>query len=154
MKIFLLTTLILLFFVVSCSEILDFEFIDNSGRSYRTTTLLTQLEQRYNYQFKNLSIVLMETPSLKDQKYLKQNAILDSMNHAEAENLQLMYITSCWNEEYKHGYHTSIKTAKRLVKTNNSFRIIIMDVNGKIFFKSNEPISVETLRQLIKEKKK
>jgi len=154
MKKLSLIIFILLFSVIANAEILDFEFMDSSGRSFRTTKLLAQFEQRNNYRYENISIVLMVTPSLKDQKYLKQNEILDGMDHAEAEKLQLMYVISCWIEEYKAGYHTSIKTAKSLAEANNSFRIIIMDVNGKVFFKSDKPISAEMLRNVIKKKKK
>lgn len=154
MKKSLLIIIFLLYSGFVNAEVLDFEFMDNSGRTFRTTMLLAQLEQKYSYRYENVSILLIETPSPIDQDYSKQNQILDSMDHGEAEELQLMYVISCWTEEYKHGYHTSIKTAKSLAGTNKAFRVILIDVNGKVYFRNSSPISLEILRKVIKEKRK
>jgi len=154
MKKSLLIAIFLLYSGFVNAEVLDFEFMDNSGRTFRSTMLLAQLEQRYNYRYENMSILLIETPSLSDGNYLRQNEILKSLGHGEAEELQLMYVTSCWTEEYLHGYHTSIKTAESLAGTNKGFRLTLIDVNGKSYFRKSSPISLETLRKVLKEKRK
>ena len=136
------------------AEILDFEFLDASGKTFKTTKLLTQLEQRDNYRYENMNVLLIETPSLNDQNYLKQEKILDSMDHGGWEQLSLMQVTSCWTEEYKHGYHTSMKTAESLAGKNKMFRVTLIDEDGKVYFRNNNPISLEMLIKVITENKR
>ena len=153
MKKSLLITIFLLYSGFVNAEVMDFVFVDSSGRVLRTTKLLQQLEKRHNYRYENISVLLIQTPSLNDKNYRKQNEILDSMYHGEAVKLQLLYVISCWTEEYKHGYHTSIKTAESLAGTHKAFKITLIDENGKIFFRSSNPISAEMLRKVIKDKR-
>ena len=132
------------------AQTLNFKFEDAGGFIWQTTTLLKQLEEKYNYKYEDISILLIETPSLKDLKYLQQKSSLDSLDHGESESLQLLIVISCWTEEFKHGYHTSIETAKNLSQNNKSFRIQILDVYGNIIKSHKNPISTNMLRKIIK----
>lgn len=151
----LLTVFAFLFFIsVAEGDVLDFEFTDSLGGTYRTTALLRQLEEKYKYRYQQMNILLIETPALKDAVYLEQERILNSLGHGEAEELQIMFVISCWTQEYGHGYHTSIETARRLAGKHGAFRVRLLDEKGTVLKVFRSPISAETLRRLIKERNK
>ena len=155
MRISLFISIILFFIgIANASEVMDFEFQNSDGIVFQSTTILNQLEQRNNYRYDNINIILIETPSLNHKNYLEQMEILNSMAHGEAEDLQLIYVISCSKEEYKDGYHTSIQTAKKLTNQNESFRVRILDGKGNVYKSFNDPISVEFIRNFFREKNK
>ena len=107
--------------------------------------------EEYGHDFKGIKILLIETPSFDNPLYKKQNKIIDSLPHGEAEELSMLYVISCTGADYKHGYHTSIMTAKTLSGGYNGFRIRLLDSRGFIHFESTHPITAEKLRYWAKE---
>lgn len=48
-----------------------------------------------------MKILLIETTTLSDKKYQKQNENPNALGHAEAEELQVMLVTACTIEEHE-----------------------------------------------------
>jgi len=141
-----LYTIVFAFILTSTafSQILDFRFYDANGRVYNSTTFNKEIISRDNIGLDEC-IILLETTSLYDSLYFQQNQILDLL---DAESLQLIYITACLAEEYKDGYHTTIKTANNLIKPGTRFRIRLLDNNAGVVFESYEVISKEIITQV------
>ncbi len=100
---------------ISISQTLDFKFCDANGREYRSTTFSKAISSGDNTG-SGESIILLETPSLHDSLYIKQDQIL---NLLDAESLRLIYITACSTEEYKDGYHTTTEMANSPYKARH-----------------------------------
>src|SRR5256885_126556 len=119
--------------VAQPGEVLDFVFVDATGSQYRTTKLADDLA-RYNWppdEITPLKILLIETPSLKDARYKKQDSILTSLGHHD--DLSLFYVIACPTEEFASGYHTSKLVAKTLAGSSMTvFRIRLLDQRGGV----------------------
>lgn len=129
---------------ISFSQTLDFKFCDANEKEYRSTTFSKVISSGDNTG-SGESIILLETPSLNNSLYIKQDQIL---NFLDAESLRLIYITACSTEEYKDGYHTTIESAKALIKPGAGFRIRLLDNNAGVIFESSELISKEIISQV------
>jgi len=129
-------------------EVLDFPILSTSkGNIYRSTSLQSQLEKEYNFSLANGTILLIETPSFKNTKYIEQDNALVSWGH-EVENLQLIFIISCNENEYGHGYHTAVNVAKKL-NPKNKFRIRFLSINGRVLYESEKPLSQSEIKEVL-----
>ena len=130
------------------AEVLDFPILSTSkGNMYRSTNLQSQLEKEYGFSLANGTVLLVETPSFKNTKYIKQNKDLDSWGH-EVENLQLIFIISCNESKYEHGYHTAVNVAKKL-NPKNKFRIRFLSINGRVLYESGKPLSQREIKEIL-----
>jgi len=114
--------------VASASDALTFSFADSSGVIYRSDHLAEDVKKQSGVDAKPL-LLLLETPSLQDRRFLEQEKVL---THVSAENLALLIIIACRGEEYKGGYHTDIPTAVRLSDGFKDFRIRLLDGKGVV----------------------
>jgi hypothetical protein len=128
----------------SIAQTLDFKFYDSNGKEFSSLTFNKETITKAGIDFDG-GIILLETPSLDDSFYVKQNLIL---NLLDAESLRLIYIKACPKEEYKHGYHTTIETAKALINQDIGFRIRLLDNNSGVLFESFKVISKEIVNQV------
>jgi len=141
----------LIFFLILISpsfifaQILDFNFFDSNGHSYQSKNYNSQLEKEFNSKY-NLKMILLETPDLQDSLFQKQFKILNSL---KAEELNLIYVSACLNKEDKDGYHTSIITAKTLMKSRPGFRIRILNTNGKVLKESRNILASDTIKKIL-----
>jgi len=127
------------------AQILDFNFFDSNGHSYQSKNFNVQIEKEYNSKY-NLKMILVETPDLKDSLFQKQFKFLNSM---DAEELNLIYISACFNNEDKDGYHTSINTAKTLMNSRPEFRIRILNNDGKVLKESRNILPTDTIKKIL-----
>jgi hypothetical protein len=141
-----LFTIVFSLIVISASfaQTLDFKFYDSNGREFSSATFSKEIITRADIDFHG-GIILLETPSLDDTLFKKQDQILDFL---DAESLRLIYITACPTEEYKHGYHTTVETANALINTDKRFRIRLLDNNAGVIYESLEVISKEIINQV------
>lgn len=146
MKKLILLLAILFSPVPKASDIVDVEFSDSRGVSYRTTTLISDLESEYGLELNGAKILLIETPSLEEPSYKLQNKELGSLGH-KAEEFQVLYVIACPKEKYQHGYHTSIETAEKLLGANPRFRVRHLNAEGIVVNESLVPVLGETLEQ-------
>ncbi len=130
------------------AEVLDFPILStNKGNIYRSTNLQSQLEKEYNFSVANGTVLLVETPSFKNTKYIKQNNTLVSWGH-EVENSQLIFIISCNESEYKHGYHTAVNVAKKM-NPKNKFRVRFLSINGRVRYESRKPLNQSEIKKIL-----
>lgn len=98
-------------FSASASDIVDIDFVDTRGNRYRTTNLSVDLKNHYSQEFVGAKVLLIETPSLDSDEYLKQELALKLLGH---EEFQILIVVASIKQEYEHGYHTSRQVAKEL----------------------------------------
>ncbi|MBU0482445.1 MAG: hypothetical protein KKG47_15235 [Proteobacteria bacterium] len=130
------------------AQVLDFQIV-SAGKSitYRSTTFQRELENRNGFSAAEKTVLLMETPSFQDIRYLRQQEILRSFG-TEAEHLQIVSINSCTTEEDAGGYHTSLEEAGRL-NPLQEFRATLLSLNGLVLYQSLGPLSKEKIRGII-----
>ncbi len=136
------TLLLMLFYDYSRSEVLEFEFKDSSGRLYRTTQLTEQLKEISDYDYSEMTVMLIETPSLDNPQYKRQMEELESIKYTERA-LGLICVIASSSGVDMDRIHTSIETAKRLSNNKEIFRVRLLTINGEVFSTSTEPIEVD-----------
>ena len=153
MKLITLAALLFIAPVLYAAEVLDIEFKDSGGTLYHTTTLTKDITSQYGQAFADIDmkVLLIQTPTLSDEKYRIQNTNLDALGH-ETEELQVIFITSCTQQEYLYGYHTSVETAKRLSSAKHPFRVRLLNSKGVVLKDSSSPVSTNELRRWLKQK--
>lgn len=129
---------------VFATEAVDFTFFDNSGRKYTSTTFSDDLEKYYGRSFKEIKLLLIQTPSLEDEMFLEQEKLLKKSGH---EELSIIYVVASAKQKYKDGYYTSVKAASNLVAGKPAFRIWLLDTDGAIRHETYAPLSVEQLKK-------
>lgn len=137
-----------LYFIIFCllatsdfslCQKLDFKFYSTGGKyEYGSLTFLNQLEAKYSYRYEGMKLILVETPSLSDSLFLQQCMVLEKLN---AEELQLLFVYSCWNEIDSSGYYTTIETAQQLSDGYNEFRIRFLDSEANVIYSGNHILS-------------
>jgi len=137
------------FSLASTSKVLDFKFYDAGQKSYHSTTLRNDLKSQFGSAHSPM-LMLIQTQSLEDQKYLRQSKISGSL---DAETLGFLIVTACSSEVYKDGYHTDIATAKTLLKDRSEFQVILLDDRGQILSQSSQVLSAKKLKQIILKKR-
>lgn len=141
-------TLILLSIVSTINaQKMNFDFFDASGKKYNSETFSEQLGKEYKTNF-NEQIILLLTPNKNDTTYLRQEKILTKI---DAEELQIIYVVACKNEELTDGYYTSRETAKKLMGESDNFRVYIVDSEGKLKYKSDRVVSQKRIEELVNE---
>ncbi|MCF6190320.1 MAG: hypothetical protein L3J51_07570 [Cocleimonas sp.] len=146
--------LLLITFLVSsassfATEVFDFEFFDNSNRKYTSLTFSDDLK-RYYYgeEFRDTLLLVIQTPSLENEKYLKQKNALKKMGHEETP---ILYIVASVKQEDKSGYYTSTKVANNLVGGKPAFRLWLMNSEGIILSTAHEPLPAKQFKKWFKE---
>lgn len=140
-----LTGLIFNFALATPSNVLDFIFFESDQKSFRSVTLRQDLI-RQNYDVHSPLILLIQTQSLKDPKFLKQYHLDDSIDAVE---LELLYVVACPTEVHKDGYYTDMATAKMLNHSGNKFQITLLDDQGQIFYQTSKGLSSKKITSII-----
>ncbi len=104
---------------------------------YRSTTLTSTLQRDVGADVHPV-VVLLETPSLDDDRYRHQVAVVQSL-HVEA--LQLVVVTACTCGMYPPGYSTTAQTAQMIANGASHFRITLLDGHGVILRRSDTVLS-------------
>jgi len=118
--------------------VVDFEFQGAGGRPvYRSTSLSSALQRDVGAAIQPV-LVLLETPSLDDDRYRHQVAVVESL-HVEA--LQLVVVTACTCGINRSGYSTTAETAQRIAAGASYFRITLLDGHGVILRRSDTVLS-------------
>jgi len=127
-------------------EIIDFEFIDASSTKYQVTKFISQLEKKFKHKYKNMEIILLETPNFENPLFTEQLKILRTL---DAEELGYIIVISCISQEEKSGYYTTLQTAKIINNLTNSFRITILNTNRQIIHKSLTVLGAKQLTKFL-----
>jgi len=138
--------------VSASPKTLDFLFYSAPSVFHRSVYLEEWFEQAYEANF-NMTMILLETPSLDDSRYLKQMEILESLPDGMAEKLEFIYVVSCWTKEYRDGYHTKLETARRLAEGHNDFRVRFLDGRGKVLFTSSDVLTADEIISMVRDRR-
>jgi len=128
-------------------QTLDFEF-HSAERVYRSTTLDGALEKDCGSPM-HVTVVLISTPSLKDESFRKQMKILDAFGHV-AEHLRLLLRRRSPATVAAGGYWTTTDTAKRLAGDDAKFHVTALDGTGHVLRESAQPLSELEIRTVVK----
>ena len=125
---------------------------DATGRLYQTSKLAEGLaDQGWNPdEREGAKVLLIETPSLKDPRYTHEMSMLDAPGTI-SEDDKVLYVVSCFDQEFVSGYHTSKQVARVLGHSRARFRVRLLDEHGAVLNHSAEPISGKTLRKWLRE---
>jgi hypothetical protein len=126
------------------AEAVDIEFQSSGSKKYHTTSLSDDLRRHYGIESTDEKVLLVETPYLSSPQYEAQRDQLSIFGH-KAEEYQIMFVVACQNEEYKHGYHTTIADARKLSNGQSLFRVRLMDSKGVVLNESNQPVLEKVL---------
>jgi hypothetical protein len=134
------------------AEQLNFVFMDATGRSYQSSRLADGLGlQGWSPdEIEGVKVLLIETPSLSDKRYLRQMTLLDSAGIAYDD--KVLYVVACTEKEFRFGYHTSKQVARVLNNSAVIFRVRLLDEHGTVIRCSTSPVSVEIMRKWLREK--
>ncbi len=146
--------LVALFFTSAAvaGEVLDIEFVDSGNHSYRTITIASDLKSMYgaDYDYSNAKVLLIETPSFKNENYLAQDKSLNALGHGAAADDEILFVMACPSETYDSGYFTSMTTAKKLAGDKALFRVRLLNSSGLVLKESLLPLTTDQLRQWFK----
>lgn len=148
-KIMFLLVMFLLLPAFISAETLDFEF-DGFAGPYRNVNIADQLNQKFGSEFSVMTIILVETPSLENEVFKEQIKTLDSLNKIEYAGVDVMYVVSCPEEEYKGGYHVSKETAVALSGSKELFRVRLLAGNGEVYHSQEGLMKAEEVVKIIK----
>lgn len=132
------------------SDIINIKFTNTNNQSYQTTHLLEDLKTNNHIEFQKAYLLLVETPSLQNQYYKTQINELKKFDNL-AEVYQLLFVVASAKKEYLDGYHTTIDTAKELLKKDASFKVRLLDSKGEVLNESLKPIKVVKLKKWMKQ---
>jgi hypothetical protein len=125
-------------------DMVDFTFMDHEGNSYRSTKLL-DYASTYEESDKQPMILLVETPDMNNPDFKKQ---YDEIRKLALSDANIITVVSCPVEEYDSSFHTDIATAASIRNNSKSFRVMLLDGNGKVrkhWFKSARSEVLEKL---------
>jgi hypothetical protein len=125
-------------------DMLDFTFMDHDGNSYRSTKLL-DYAGTYEESDKQPMILLIETPNINNPDFKKQYEEIRKLALSDAN---IITVVSCPVEEYDSSFHTDVATAASIRNNSKSFRVMLLDGNGKVrkhWFKSAKSEALEKL---------
>lgn len=136
--------IIALFFIplVGWAEGVDVEFMGSKGEKYRTTTVGKQLKESGSEQ---LTVILIETPSFNDLRFLEQLGEINAYKK-EVPKHHLMLIVACAYAVFDSGFHTSTETAKKLAPPQGGFRARILDGAGKVLDASETRLTKDVIK--------
>jgi hypothetical protein len=145
MRILLVLTVILVLAMPAAAEQLDFTFLSATEHTYRTTTFVEDLsiDGWPPEELVSIKIILIETPSLDNAHYKKQDKILNSLAHND--DMRIFFVVACPREEFTSGYHTTKLVANALTGSKAAFRIRLLDERGNILRESFNPMPAKTL---------
>ena len=126
----------------------DFPFQDSGKREYRATTLHADLTKHFGHPFPKIKVLLIETPTLANASFIKQNETFKSIGHA-IEEMQVMFVVACPTEEYLGGYHTTKETATALAKERPIFRLTLLSANRQILKTTTAPLDSKELHKWV-----
>lgn len=129
---------------------MDIEFQSSENKVYRTTTLESDIQKYYGFRVANPRVLLVVVESLNSPVLKRLNRIIDDLGH-DIEQEKLIYVISCKNGEYAHGYHTSKEVASSLLSDKEAFKVILLDSNGVVLKQSSLPVSSNELREWLGE---
>jgi len=129
---------------------IDIEFQSSGNQVYRTTTLESDIKKYYGFKVSDPRVLLVVVESLNSPELIEQNNAIDGLGH-DVEQYKLIYVISCKNETYEHGYHTSKEVASSLASAEEVFKVILLGSSGKVLKQSNQPVSSKELRKWLGE---
>jgi hypothetical protein len=122
----------------------DFTFMDQEGNAYRSTKLL-EYSNTYEETDKHPMILLIDTPDMNHPDFKKQ---YDEIRKLALSDANIITVVSCPVEEYDSSFHTDITTAVSIRNNSKSFRVMLIDGNGKVrkhWFKSAKSKDLEKM---------
>lgn len=125
-------------------DMVDFTFMDQEGNTYRSTKLL-EYANTYEETDKQPMILLIETPDMNNPDFKKQYEEIRKLALSDAN---IITVVSCPVKEYDSSFHTDIATAASIRNNSKSFRVMLIDGNGKVrkhWFKSAKSKDLEKL---------
>lgn len=125
-------------------DMVDFTFMDQEGNSYRSTNLLDYTSS-YEESDKQPMILLIDTPDMNHPDFKKQ---YDEIRKLALSDANIITVVSCPVEEYDSSFHTDMATAASIRNNSKSFRVMLLDGNGKVrkhWFKSAKSEVLEKL---------
>ncbi len=125
-------------------DMVDFTFMDQEGNAYRSTKLL-EYSNTYEETDKHPMILLIDTPDTNHPDFKKQYEEIRKLALSDAN---IITVVSCPVEEYDSSFHTDMATAASIRNNSKSFRVMLIDGNGKVrkhWFKSAKSRDLEKM---------
>jgi hypothetical protein len=125
-------------------EMVDFTFMDQEGNTYRSTKLL-EYANTLDETDKQPMLLLIETPDMNHPDFKKQ---YDEIRKLALTDANIITVVSCPVKETDSGFHTDVSTAASIRNNSKSFRVMLLDKNGKVkkhWFKSAKSNVLEKL---------
>jgi hypothetical protein len=125
-------------------DMVDFTFMDQEGNTYRSTKLL-EYANTLDETDKQPMLLLIETPDMNHPDFKKQ---YDEIKKLALTDANIITVVSCPVKENDSGFHTDVSTAASIRNNSKSFRVMLLDKNGKVkkhWFKSAKSKDLERL---------
>lgn len=125
-------------------DILDFTFMDQEGNTYRSTEL-QNYASAHDAPEKQPMLLLVETPDMINPDFIRQ---YDEMRKLALTDANIVTVVSCPVMENSPGFYTDTYTAATLRNNSKSFRVMLLDADGKVrkhWFKSAKSETLEKL---------
>jgi hypothetical protein len=134
---------------IFASDIINIKFTNSANQSYQTTHLLEDLKTNDHIEVKKAYVLLIETPSLHNAYYEIQSNELEKFGNI-SEGYQVLFVVASTKEEYLDSYHTTIETAKKLLKKDACFKVRLLNSKGVLLNESLQPVKVIELKRWLK----
>jgi hypothetical protein len=122
----------------------DFTFMDQDGNAYRSTDLI-EYAGKLDQSDKQPMLLLIETPDMDHPDFKNQ---YDEFRKLALTDANIIAVVSCPVKENDSGFHTDVATAASIRNNSKSFRVLLLDNNGKVkkhWFKSAKSKDLEKL---------
>jgi hypothetical protein len=134
---------------IFASDIINIKFTNSANQSYQTTHLLKDLKTNDHIELKKAYVLLIETPSLHNTYYKIQSDELEKFSNI-SEVYHVLFVVASAKEEYLDSYHTTIETAKKLLKKDAYFKVRLLNSTGVLLNESRQPVKVIELKKWLK----
>lgn len=132
---------------VHAEQVVYVKFSRDDKTFISTTRLAEDLEKEFKFKPKSPKVLLIETPSLKNEDYKKQTVYLHGFGK-QAQKYELLYVIACPEKTYGHGYHTSVEDAKGLSTDGEAvFRVRLLNSKGLLLNQSTQPVASDELKK-------
>jgi hypothetical protein len=138
---------------VAASDIVDIRFRDSGDNWYRTTTLSKDLSEKFRIETKTAKVLLVETPSLADGRYVAQIKAFDRLGHA-IEEYEILLVVASPDGGPTSGYHVTHEDAPALMGNQPIFRVRLLNAAGVVKKQSLNPIMTKELKRWLENAKK
>lgn len=129
--------------LIQAAEI-NVKVYDAFGAAYATTEIGQQLGSLYNLDVE-ITMVLIVGPDLSDERLQQQEEIVAGIDPGEHG---ILFAIGTPIETYTRGFSITPNAAKRLLPSNDAFRVYVLGPSGRLLHRSSSVVPREKLLQI------